>query len=119
MEWETVEIPKKVKKYNEDMLEIKEIRKNKGWTQKVFAEYLGIPLITYVQWENGTRKAPQYVLELIKYKCRTDTKQIKLDLIDQKHFKNTCLDLLNEINTNNYKDSIKLCTIKEYIKELL
>ena len=62
------------------MEEIKAIRKNKGWTQKNFAEYLGIPLITYVQWENGTRKAPQYVLKLIKYKCRTDTNQIKIEV---------------------------------------
>ena len=62
------------------MEEIKAIRKNKGWTQKTFAEYLGIPLITYVQWENGTRNAPQYVLELIKYKLRTDTNQISLEL---------------------------------------
>ena len=62
------------------MDEIKAIRKNKGWTQKTFSEYLGIPLITYVQWENGTRKPPSYLIELIKYKCRTDTNQIRIEV---------------------------------------
>ena len=60
------------------MEELKEIRKKQGWTQKQFSEYFEIPLITYVQWENGKRKAPEYLLKLMKYKWKNDTKQIKI-----------------------------------------
>lgn len=63
---------------NKKMQEIKEIRKKRQATQKQFANYLGIPLITYVQWENGTRKPPSYVINLIKYKCKTDSNQINI-----------------------------------------
>ena len=60
------------------MEEIKKYRKQHGWTQKNMAQYLEIPLITYVQWENGTRTPPKYLIQLIKYKLKNDTKQIKI-----------------------------------------
>ena len=60
------------------MQELKEIRKKQGWTQKQFSEYFEIPLITYIQWENGKRKAPEYLLKLMKYKWKNDTKKIKI-----------------------------------------
>lgn len=59
------------------MKELKELRKKQGWTQKQFSEYFEIPLITYVQWENGTRQPPNYVINLMKYKWKNDTKQKK------------------------------------------
>ena len=45
---------------------IQEIRKSTGLTQEKFAEKFGVPLSTYKHWENGMRKPPLYVVEMIK-----------------------------------------------------
>lgn len=42
-----------------------EIRKRLAWSQREFAEYLGIPLRTLQNWEQGTRKPPEYITKLI------------------------------------------------------
>lgn len=63
------------------MEEIKSFRKLQGWTQKQMSEYFEIPLITYVQWENRTRKPPNYLIKLMKYKWINDTKQIRIEEI--------------------------------------
>lgn len=39
-----------------------------GMSQKVFAEYFGIPLRTIENWATGKRKCPEYLLELMRYK---------------------------------------------------
>ncbi|MDD3217596.1 MAG: helix-turn-helix domain-containing protein [Lachnospiraceae bacterium] len=41
-----------VKEYNAD--EIKKIRKNTGFSQKVFADYMGVSVKTVEAWEAGT-----------------------------------------------------------------
>ena len=61
------------------MEEIKAYRKSQGWTQVDMANYLEIPPITYIQWEQGKRNPPAYVLNLIKYKLKKDTEQITLE----------------------------------------
>lgn len=63
-------------------MEYKEILRNTkdktGMTQKQFAEYFGIPLITIQQWMTGKRKAPEYVVNLMMYKLENEK---KIDII--------------------------------------
>lgn len=44
---------------------IKELRSRCNMTQKVFAEYTGIPIDTLRNWETGKSKPPEYVLNLL------------------------------------------------------
>lgn len=53
---------------------LKEIRSmchhdEKTLTQKEFAEFIGIPLRTYEDWESGAHLPPKYVVDLIEYKA--------------------------------------------------
>ena len=47
---------------------IKELRAASGMTQQAFADYLHIPKRSIENWENGTYKPADYLLELIEYK---------------------------------------------------
>lgn len=49
-------------------LSIKELRTKAGMTQKRFAEYFGVSIKAVQSWEQGERKCPVYLLELMKYK---------------------------------------------------
>ena len=53
-------------------MDIKELRKLSGMTQKVFAEYFGIPKRTIENWEGNVNKCPEYLIELIKYKLKQE-----------------------------------------------
>lgn len=47
---------------------IKEFRIAHNMTQKMFSEYFEIPIKTIQAWEQGTRKPPDYVFNLmVKY----------------------------------------------------
>ncbi len=48
-----------------------------GMKREDFANYLHIPLGTVRDWEQGKRKMPEYVYELIEYK-------VKKDLLEEK-----------------------------------
>ena len=41
-------------------------------TQKVFAEYFGIPKRTVENWEGCQNKCPEYLLSLMAYKLRNE-----------------------------------------------
>lgn len=47
---------------------IKYLRLLTGMKREDFANYLHIPLGTVRDWEQGKRKMPEYVYELIEYK---------------------------------------------------
>ena len=47
-------------------MDIKEIRERTGLSQAKFGEAYGIPRRTIEDWERGTRKPPQYVVELLR-----------------------------------------------------
>lgn len=47
---------------------IKYLRLITGMKREEFANYLHIPLNTVRDWEQGKRKMPEYVYELIEYK---------------------------------------------------
>ena len=58
-------------------MEIRELRKQLGDTQAEFAARYGIPFRTIQNWEAGTRKPPEYILNLLE-------ERIKEDLINRK-----------------------------------
>jgi DNA-binding transcriptional regulator YiaG len=51
---------------------IKDIVIASKMTQRSFAEHLNIPLRTVENWCGNTRKCPDYVLELIIYKLKSE-----------------------------------------------
>ena len=54
------------------MNNFKEIKEKSGMTQKQISKYLKIPLPTIEAWCRGTRKPPEYLIELIQYKMRKE-----------------------------------------------
>ena len=53
-------------------MNIKDLRIQSGMSQSQFAEYFGIPLDTLQNWEQGRRKCPDYLLDLIEYKLKNE-----------------------------------------------
>ena len=53
-------------------MNIKDLRASIGMTQKELSEYFGIPDKTIKNWEQGTRKAPEYLIKLIEYKIKKE-----------------------------------------------
>ncbi len=47
-------------------MEIKKIRLQMGLSQTEFAKKFTIPLSTLAHWEQGVRKPPDYVIQMIK-----------------------------------------------------
>ena len=45
---------------------IKELREETQMSQQQFARYFGLPLRTLQGWEQGRRKPPDYLVELLK-----------------------------------------------------
>lgn len=58
-------------------MDISEMRKQLKETQSEFASRYNIPFRTIQNWENGTRKPPEYVINLLK-------NQVEEDLINKK-----------------------------------
>lgn len=54
------------------MQTIKEIRQSTGLSQANFCEALNIPKRSLQDWEQGVRKCPEYVVELIAYRVAND-----------------------------------------------
>ena len=54
--------------------EIKTLRKSCSMSQKDFAGYFGIPLRTLQHWESGDRSCPKYLLDLMAYKAKKESK---------------------------------------------
>ena len=53
---------------------IKELRTAAGMTQQAFAEYLHIPKRNIENWETGTARPAEYLIELIEYKLKNENK---------------------------------------------
>ena len=49
-------------------MELKDLRLQAKMSQKQFADYFGIPKRSIENWEEGKRKMPVYLFDLIKYK---------------------------------------------------
>lgn len=51
---------------------IKELRHEIGMTQSEMSSFIGCPKRTLENWEEGKRKPPEYIIELIKYKFQKE-----------------------------------------------
>lgn len=51
----------------------KMLRIRSGMSQNQFAKYFNIPPSTLKKWEQGQRKCPEYLLELIEYKLTKES----------------------------------------------
>lgn len=56
----------------EDKDILKMARGKMGVSQAKFADYFGVPKRTYQDWEYGTRKMPEYLLQLMLYKLKME-----------------------------------------------
>ena len=54
------------------MQSIKDIRLSTGLSQSQFSAAVNIPTRTIQDWEQGKRKCPEYVAELIAYRVEND-----------------------------------------------
>lgn len=45
-----------------------DLRKQYNMSQREFAAYFGIPRRTVENWDSGTNKCPEYLLDLMRYK---------------------------------------------------
>ena len=63
---------------------IKYLRLLTGMKREDFANYLHIPLGTVRDWEQGNRKMPEYVYELIEYKVSNELLTEKEEEMDGK-----------------------------------
>lgn len=57
---------------DEQIENMKKIRKYAGLNRREFSDYMGIPLRTLEEWESGRRKMPDYVLRLITYQIKME-----------------------------------------------
>ncbi|MBO4903396.1 MAG: helix-turn-helix domain-containing protein [Lachnospiraceae bacterium] len=53
-------------------MNVRELRKQLGDTQGEFARRYHIPFRTVQNWETGTRKPPEYILDLLQHRIRED-----------------------------------------------
>ena len=55
-----------------DEYNIKSIRKFLNLSQREFANIFNIPIDTVQNWEQGRRKCPEYILDLINFRAQHD-----------------------------------------------
>ena len=85
-------------------MNIRELRKLLGWTQKQFAEYFNIPKRTIESWESGTRNPPEYVYELIVYKLQKEHLiSLEIQISDKIFQKGVVTNGKKKRNYPNYK----------------
>lgn len=53
-------------------MDFKELRQQSGMKLTQFAAYFGIPYRTVQNWELGSNKCPDYLLNLMLYKLKND-----------------------------------------------
>ena len=55
-----------------EKMTFRELRETSGMTQRAFADYFGIPKRTVENWDEGARKCPDYLLDLMRYKLENE-----------------------------------------------
>lgn len=58
-------------------MKIKELRKLTGLSQAAFSKKYHIPLRTIQDWEREVRTPPEYVIELLEFKVKSDIQEDK------------------------------------------
>lgn len=51
-----------------ESIRVKELRTKAGMTQKTFADFFEMPLMTIQNWEQGKRECADYLYKLMEYK---------------------------------------------------
>ncbi|MCQ2538226.1 MAG: helix-turn-helix domain-containing protein [Lachnospiraceae bacterium] len=64
---------------------IKYLRQLTGMKREDFANYLHIPLGTVRDWEQGKRKMPEYLYELIEYKVSRELLSVEKEKENEKN----------------------------------
>ena len=59
---------------------MKKIIEQSGMTLKQFSEHYKIPYTTTRQWYKEERKAPQYVIDLMRYKIENEKRGTQISL---------------------------------------
>lgn len=72
-------------------MDVYQMRMKLGYTQKEFANRYNIPFRTIQNWENSTRKPPQYIIELLEHQVEEDL--INRKTIDLPKYDSSKLDL--------------------------
>lgn len=78
-------------------MNIKELRAKTGMTQTEFGKWLGIPMRTIQNWENGQRSAPEYVVELIAFRVDIEQKLEDGELVSKDWHDEQVMHLMTEI----------------------
>lgn len=91
-------------------MDIYEIRKNTGLSQRAFAEKYRIPVRTIENWESGERKPPQYVIDMLQTIVEQDL-QARWYVVENQHIGGT-----EFLETVIFSGSQESCT--EYENEL-
>ena len=61
-----------IRRITEDNMNIKELREIYGMNLTQFSSYFKIPYRILQHWEYGTRKCPEYLIELMEYKLKNE-----------------------------------------------
>lgn len=62
--------------------ELVHLRTSIGMNRKQFAQYFEIPYRTIQEWELENRKMPEYLLQLMKYKVKTEMEKGVLVIVE-------------------------------------
>ena len=76
-------------------MQISELRRITGLSQRQFAEHFGIPVGTLRNWEQGISNPPEYVFQMIFTSIRRD-KMINIETIKFVNMLNELAELSNE-----------------------
>ena len=87
------------------------IREKYNLTRADIEEKYNIPKKTLYNWENGLRKCPDYVINLLEKAIVSDYDKTKEDT-------NTRIELFLETRTNPEKDMDRLVRIMAYLDEI-
>ena len=104
----------------QQMNQLKELRKETDLNRREFAETFGIPIRTVEDWEAGRRKMPEYLIRLMSYKVRIENLGIKdkskINIITEIDGKKTVL--INDVRFKSRR-MIEWNDIEEFLKEYI
>lgn len=80
--------------------ELKKIRKILKMSQRKTAEFFGIPVRTWEEWEAGRRQMPQYLLRLIYYRVQSEVSFQMLEVEENKE-SGCSINLIQDEEQNN------------------
>ena len=119
-EWK--ERAKKILQEFAEQISIKNMRIRMGMSQSQFANYIGIPVRTLQEWEQGKRTPPSYIVKMVHNIMRLEDEKKKefakkKYLVEQYTEKDYTMDQLIQIYTQKMGTSRKDGVILEFITQ--